>query len=160
MIWPSGGRRHAGRLEHGPGVAQFRGDFYRPFDGTVQITSNQQRAIVLQRPHRLRVDILNECLRHYANLDIAINASESQIIDLVSERRNVRTLPRIQFHLKQVVATEVEVRRDFERKRGVAAFIFGELVAVYRHGAAVMAPPKSTNTRLPFQPVSAWKCRR
>src|SRR5580692_6425970 len=101
-------------------IAEFQGDC-RAHCGATQITAHVQSPAELYWRHRLRVNILDECLGHYPQLDIAINASEGQIVDLVAEGGNVRTLSGIQFHLQQVVAAEVEVRRDFERKRRVAA---------------------------------------
>src|ERR1035438_6822184 len=150
MIWRDAGYRDSGVSDHGLAVSELRSDSDRTFQGTVQITPHPERAIVLERTHRFRVDILNKRLRHYTKLDIAINAAERQIVDVAAERRDVTALSRIQFNRKHVVAAEVEVRRDFERERSVSAFVFGKLVAVHRHGRGGHRASEINKTPLAF----------
>jgi hypothetical protein len=70
-------------------VLQFDRYFDRTFHRSIQITAHGQRPIILQRPHRLRVNILDKSGRHYAHLDVAIDAAEGQVIDVAAERGNV-----------------------------------------------------------------------
>src|ERR1035441_10327167 len=133
MIWRDAGYRDSGVSDHGLAVSELRRDSDRTFQGTVQITPHPERAIVLERTHRFRVDILNKRLWRHAQLDIAINAAERQIVDVAAERWDVTALSRIQFNPKQIVTAEIKVRRDFEREGCVSAFVFGKLVAVHGH---------------------------
>jgi len=133
MIRLGARRRGICCFESALAIPKFRRDFYRPVQRTIQKTSQHHRAIALERPHRLRVNILDKCLRNHAKLDITVDPTERQIVDVAAERRDVVALPRIQFHRQQIVPAEVEMRREFERERGIPAFVFGKLVAIDRH---------------------------
>src|SRR5579871_3996886 len=80
---------------------------------------------------RLRENILDECARHDTQCDFAINSAECQVVDRVAKRWNIGSLRRIDIDSQYIFSVEVDVRRQIEGKRRVAAFVLTELFAVY-----------------------------
>ena len=118
MIWRGTGRRDIGCFDHGLAVPEFRGDFDRAFDGPVQITPHRNRAIVLERPHRLREDILDEkVLSAIVEIKVSLERVE-EIIRLVWE---------VEKQIETVVAIGVGVRCDQEGEENVVAPILEKL---------------------------------
>ena len=68
--------------------------------------------------------------RHDAKGNLAVDAAERQVVDLVAERRNVGPLGGIDVDGQNILAIEIDVRRQVERKRRVAAFVLAETHAV------------------------------
>ncbi len=63
--------------------------------------------------------------------DAAIDAAESQVVDVFAKGRNVAALRRVQFHRDHIVAAVLQVRRDLETERRVTALVLVELVPVH-----------------------------
>src|ERR1019366_4641034 len=99
----------------------------------------------------LGVYVVDERFRDDAELDVAVDAAEGQIVDIQSEGRDVGALRGVQFHGDDVVGIELEVRRELEAEWRIAALVLVELVPFYGdrgggHGAAevqkdALAPP-------------------
>lgn len=64
---------------------------------------------------------------------LAVDSTEGHIVDLVSERRDIRPLRRIQFHHQHVLPTGTQVRRDIEAKWRIATLVFAQLGAIDPH---------------------------
>src|SRR5262249_28456563 len=62
--------------------------------------------------------------------DFAINAAEGQVVDFVSEGRDVGTLGGVDVNSKNVFSVEVDVRREIEGERRVSALVFAKALAV------------------------------
>src|SRR5215468_12343130 len=76
----------------------------------------------------------NNSERHFA-----IDAAEGQVIDFVSERRNIRSLGRIQVDHQHVLLIEIDMRSQIERESGISPLVFTESRSVdpdgrSRHG--------------------------
>src|SRR4030095_16339490 len=63
---------------------------------------------------RLRENIFNKCRGHHAQRNFAINATEGQIVDLITKGRNIGPFARIQVNDKDILAVEIEVRCEIE----------------------------------------------
>jgi hypothetical protein len=87
-----------------------------------------------QHVPRLREDVLDEGARDDAQGHLAVDAAESEVVDLVAEGRDVGTLRGVDLDGQDVLAGEVEVRRELERERRVAAPVLAEPFAVDPHG--------------------------
>ena len=63
---------------------------------------------------------------HDAQRNLAIDAAEGEVVDLVAEGRNVRALGGVELHGKNVVAGGSRMRRQIEGERRVTAFVLAE----------------------------------
>src|ERR1700722_2617860 len=83
-----------------------------------------------------REDVLQKGLRHDAQRDLAIDAAEGQIVNLVAEGRDVWALSGIHLHRQHVIAAWVELWpcSQLEGERRVTALVLAELVAVEPDG--------------------------
>ena len=97
---------------------------------TVEVAANLEGATVAEHILRHREDVVDVRTRNYPQPYLAVNAAEGEVIDLVAKWRNVGPLGRVDIDGKKVVAIEVHVRSEFERKRRVAAFVFAKILAV------------------------------
>src|SRR5215471_760967 len=79
---------------------------------------------------RTNEDVFYERGRNYSQRYLAINAAEGEVIDFVSERRNVSPLAGIDIHRKDVFSVKINVRSQIERERRVSAFVFAETCAI------------------------------
>ena len=75
---------------------------------------------------RANENVLDKGRGHDSQRDFAVNAAEGEIVDFVSERRNVGALGGIDIDGENVFSVEVEVRRQLEGERRVSAFVFAE----------------------------------
>ncbi len=77
-------------------------------------------------------DVIEEGFRNDAERDFAVDAAEGEVVDFVAEGRNVGALGGVDLNGEDVIAGGVEDRRSrqLEGERGVAAFVFAELLAV------------------------------
>ena len=123
----------AGRLQDLRSVEQFRRE-RRPARRSLQIAAHDDRAVLGQGPHCLGVHVLDERRWNDSQLDVAVDAAEGQVVDPVPERRNVGTLGRIQYHCDHVAAIVLQMLRQLEAERRVAALVLLELVPVDRNG--------------------------
>ncbi len=123
----------AGCFQHLIAVEQLRAQ-RRPARRTLQIAAHGDRTVRGQGPHRFGVHVVDKRRRNDAQLDVAVDAAEGQVVDSESEGRDVRALPRIQFHGDHVVAIVLQMRGQLEAERRVAALVLFELVAVDRDG--------------------------
>src|SRR5579871_3069861 len=121
-----------GGFQHAIAVAKLGVDLRPWSDRPVQVTAHRNFAIRFKRSQHARMNIFNESSRHHAQRHVAINSAECQIVDVLSERRNVLALGGIDRYGDHVIAADMKMRRDLERKRRVAAPIFRKLVTVYR----------------------------
>ena len=76
------------------------------------------------------MDVLEEDLRDDAEGDLAVDAAEGEVVDLVAEGRDVGALGRVDVEREYVVARGIEVVGELEGKGRVAAAILAEFVAV------------------------------
>src|ERR1700722_9511993 len=79
---------------------------------------------------RLCENVLDERSRHDTQGDLAIDPAEGEVIDLVPEWRNVAPLRRIDVNRQDILAVEIDVRRQVEREWRVATLVFTELLAI------------------------------
>ena len=119
------------RLQYRRAVPQFRGERGRAADRTLQIAAHHNRPLRRQRRHRLGIDVFDKGLRHYAKLHAAVDAAEGQVVDVLTERRDVFALGRIQRHRDHIVSAVFQVRRDLETEGCVAALVLVELVPIH-----------------------------
>ncbi len=84
---------------------------------------------------RLREDVFQMRCRHGAQPHVAIDAAKREVINRAAEGRNVGALGGIELDHQDVLAVPIEVGRELERKRRVAALVFAEALAVEPHGA-------------------------
>ena len=86
----------------------------------------------MRRQHifRLGKNILDKGRRNDAKRDFAVDAAKSQVVDLVAERRDVRTLGRVNIHGQHVLSVEIHVRGQVKRKRRVPALVLSQARAV------------------------------
>ena len=64
---------------------------------------------------------------HNAQRNFAVDAAESEVVDLVAERRYVGALAGIDVDGKDILSIEIEMRRQVEGERSVSTFVFAEL---------------------------------
>jgi hypothetical protein len=86
-----------------------------------------------QNIFRLGENILYKCRGHDAQRNFAINAAESQVVNLVAERRDVRPFAGINIHDEYVLPVEIDVRCKVKRERCVAALVLSHAGAVDPH---------------------------
>src|ERR1700751_604431 len=103
------------------------------------VTVHVQSRMRAQHIFWFREDILYERARNNAKRNFAIDSAESKVINLVSKRRNVRSLGRIEVNRKNILSVEIDMWRQVERKRRVSTLVFTEFGAVdpdgrSRHG--------------------------
>ena len=83
---------------------------------------------------RLREDVLDEGAGNDAQGDLAVDAAEREVVDLVTEGRDVGSLRGVDVDGQDVLAVEVDVGRQIEREGRVAAPVLAEPLAVDPHG--------------------------
>src|SRR5258708_5761829 len=71
-------------------------------------------------------NILNERAGDDAQGNFAVDASESEVVDLMAERRDIRPLAGVHIHSEDVFTAKIDVRREIEREGRVSAFVFAE----------------------------------
>src|ERR1051326_6456403 len=96
----------------------------------VEITAHFQLSILAENIDRFRKDVFYESWIDEAKWHIAVNATERQVVDDVSERWNVFTLGGIDFDAEQVVTLPIQMRRQLKRKGRVAAAVLTESLSV------------------------------
>src|SRR5882724_184110 len=100
----------------------------------LKIASDIEGGVVSQHIFGFGEDILKERRRNNKQRNFAVNAAEGQVVDLMAERRNVRSLAGIDIHRQQVLSVEIEVRCKVKGKRRVATLVFAQLLAVDPNG--------------------------
>src|SRR5258707_804861 len=75
-------------------------------------------------------NVFEESAGNDAQRNFAIDAAESEVVDLVAEGWDVRTLGGVDIHGEHVFAIEIDVRGEIERERCVATFVFAEARAI------------------------------
>ena len=131
-------RRHLlrGFRNHTVAIKQFdvdRQDFLRCFqmlDVAVEIDTRIGRENIFG-PHK---NVFDKCRWNYAQSDFAIDATEREIVDLISKWWNVGTLRGVDIDGQQVFPIKVDVWSQIEREWGVATFVFSETRAVNPDG--------------------------
>ncbi len=91
---------------------------------------------------RLGKNILDKSRRHDAKRDLAVNASEGQVVNLIAEGWNVRPLAGIKVHRQHILAIEIEVRSEVKRKRRVPALVLTQPMAIDPDGGSGHGPFK------------------
>ena len=89
-----------------------------------------ERGVIGQNVLGLGENIFDKCRRNDAQGDLAINAAEGQVVDLVAEGRNVGAFGGIDVDRENILAVEIKVRRQVERERRVSALVLAEALAV------------------------------
>ena len=111
-----------------------RGSAPRTGDGSLQVAADHHQSSLRQHCHRPGIDVFDEGLRHHAKLHAAVDAAKGQVIDVLAKGRDVAALRRIEFHRDHIVSAVLQVLRDFETERCVAALVLVELVPVHGDG--------------------------
>jgi len=62
-------------------------------------------------------NILDKGRGHDAKRNFAVNAAEGQVVNLITERGNIRPLAGVNIHDECVLPVEIDVRCEIERKR-------------------------------------------
>src|SRR5258705_8879377 len=75
-------------------------------------------------------DILNKGAGNDAQRNFAVDAAESEVVDLVAEGWDVRTLGGVDIDSQNIFSIEINVRGEIERERCVATFVFAEARAI------------------------------
>ena len=75
-------------------------------------------------------NVFNERAGDDSQGNFAIDAAESEVVDLMAERRDVRALGRVHVRSEHVFSAEIDVRRQIEREGRVTAFVFAETRAI------------------------------
>src|SRR6202044_689069 len=78
----------------------------------------------------LRENIFDVDRRHDAQRNLAIDSAEGEVVNAIAEGRNIRALGRIHIHRQQIFAFKIQMRRQFERKWRVAAFVLAQTMTV------------------------------
>src|ERR1700690_1859565 len=81
----------------------------------------------------LHKDVFDKSRGNDAQPDFTINTAKGEIVDFVSEGRNVGPFAGVEVDHEDVIALEVEVRREFEGERRVPASVFAQTHAVDPH---------------------------
>ena len=81
----------------------------------------------------MRKDIFDKCFRNDTQRNLAVDATEREVVDLIAKRRDIRPLARVHVHRQHVLPIEIEVRRQIEGKRRVAALVFAKTHAIDPH---------------------------
>src|ERR1700751_5862018 len=76
----------------------------------LEVTIDVQPRVMGQHVLRLGENVLDEYARNNSQRHFAINPSESQVIDLVTERGNIGAVGGVKVHDQDVFAVEIEVR--------------------------------------------------
>ena len=131
LIMAGGGAHHAGRrLYQTVAVTQFGGDSHRFLDRPVDIAADHHGAIVGNRADRLGEDIRQVSPRYHAQLHVAVDAAEGEVVDHAAEGWDVGALGGVDLHGQQVVRAELQVGCQLEGERRVPAAVLLELVTV------------------------------
>src|SRR3974390_2130111 len=93
-----------------------------------------QRRVRTKRVFGLGEDIFDESAGDDAQGDFAVDAAEGQVVNLVSERRNVGTFARIDIDSQNIFAVEIEMRGEIKGEWSIATFVFAETNTVNPHG--------------------------
>src|SRR5712691_12627323 len=109
----------------------------------LKIAIDIEGRVVGQHIFGLGEDVFKERRRNNTQRNFAVNAAERQVIDLMAERRNVRSLAGIDIHRQQVLSVEIEVRRKVKGKRRVATLYSPNRSPLIHTVEAVMTPSKS-----------------
>ena len=84
-----------------------------------------------------------------AQRNLAVDAAESQVVDLISEGRDIGPLGRVHIDRQDVLSIEIDVGREVKRK-GVYPPLYSPRRTPLIHTVeAVITPSKSTKTCLP-----------
>src|SRR3981189_488740 len=75
-------------------------------------------------------DILDKGAGNDAQRNFAVDAAESEVVDLGAEGWDVRTLCGVDLNGEHIFSIEIKVRCEIERERRVAAFVFAEARAI------------------------------
>ena len=75
-------------------------------------------------------DVLNKSGGHDAKRDFAVNATERQVVNFVSKRRNIRTLCGIHRDSEDILSSPIQMRGEFERKWSVSPFVLSQFLPV------------------------------
>src|SRR5580692_8532430 len=66
---------------------------------------------------RFREDVFNESCGNDAQRNFTVDAAESEVVDLISERWDVRAFGGVNLNGQHVVGVKLEMRRQVERKK-------------------------------------------
>ncbi len=113
-------------------VEQFDFDRQRIFRGFQMLyeTINIDRRALGEHVLRPHEDVLDKRRWYYAERDLAVDAAERKIVNLVSKGWNIGALRGIDIHGEHILAVEVEVGRQFKREGRVSTFVFSEALSV------------------------------
>src|ERR1700722_7738820 len=92
----------------------------------LNVTIDIHTGMLAQYIFRLRKNVLDVGPWDNAQPDFAINSAKCQIINFISERRNIRTLAGIQIYRQHIVTVKIEMRRQLKRKWRISALVFSE----------------------------------
>src|SRR5437588_2383162 len=93
----------------------------------LDVTVHVQSWMRTQHLLGLREDIFQKRSGNNPQRHFPINAAEREVINLIAEGRNVGALARIKVHHQDVLAIEIDVRRQIEREWSVSSFVFAQL---------------------------------
>src|SRR6266852_7747291 len=77
--------------------------------------------------------VLNEASWDNSKRNFPVDAAEGQIIDLVTERRNIGPFRGIHRDRENIVSVPIQVGREFERKWSVSPFVLSQLMSIDPH---------------------------
>ena len=92
-----------------------------------------QRRVRAEHVLGLGKNVFDENARNHAQRNLAVDAAEGEVINLVAKRRDVRALAGVDIHGQHVVAIRIEVGRKVKAEGRVAASIFAEARAIDPH---------------------------
>ena len=99
-------------------------------DGALEEALDLERRRGGERIDGAGEDVLEEEIGDDAQTDLAIDAAEGHVVDLVAEGRDVFALGGVEVNGEDVGRIPAQVRREFEGEGSVAALVFAERVAV------------------------------
>ena len=124
----SGGNLLRALGQHAIAVAEtnFEGQRVSRCLHVLDVAIHIQAGVIGQHVLRLGENIFDKCRGNDAQRNLAVNAAEGQVVDLVAEGRNVRPFAGIDIHRQHVLAVKINVRSEVKRKRRVSALVLAQ----------------------------------
>src|SRR5208283_2213942 len=92
----------------------------------LQETIHLKAEIRSEHIFRFGEDVFDKSGGNDTQRDIAVDATEGEVVNLMPERRNVRAFGRVNLNGQHVVGVKIEMRRQFKRERCVSSLVFAE----------------------------------
>src|ERR1035438_4885998 len=71
-------------------------------------------------------DVVDKSWRNNAQSNFAVDATESEVVDLMPKRWDIRPFGGVNLNREDVVGIKVEMRRQFKGERRISALVFAE----------------------------------